>query len=67
MSKMKEKIVSLKEFRLNTQKYIDDLDKGASFLVMKRSTPVFKLIPVDEEEMRETVVDFTKIKKTVFL
>ena len=36
-----------------------------SFLVMKKSKPVFRLCPVDseDEELWEEVIDFTKIKK----
>ncbi len=52
----KEQIVPFKEFRLNAKKYIDALEKGASFLVVKRSRPVFRLEPV--EEVWETIGDF---------
>jgi antitoxin (DNA-binding transcriptional repressor) of toxin-antitoxin stability system len=45
----KEQIVNFKEFRLNAQKYIDAVDKGASFLVMKRSQPIFRMEPVTEQ------------------
>lgn len=55
------KIVGLKDFRLNTQAYIDKVAKGESFVVVKRSRPAFRIDPV--EEQWETVVDFTKIKK----
>jgi len=54
-------LVPLKEFRLNAQKYIDALENGSSFVVMKRSRPVFRLGPVDETW--ETVVDFRSINK----
>jgi antitoxin (DNA-binding transcriptional repressor) of toxin-antitoxin stability system len=54
---LKEQIVSLKEFRLNAPKYIALLEKGQSFLVMKRSRPVFRLDPVDE--IWETIGDFS--------
>lgn len=56
----KEQIVNFKEFRLNAQKYIDAVDKGASFLVMKRSRPIFRLEPVAEQW--ETIGDFTTMK-----
>jgi len=60
------KIIGLKDLRENTAKYISQVAKGKSFTVVRRSKPVFKVMPVDEwgdEGMWETVVDFTKIKK----
>lgn len=56
---LKETIVPFKEFRLNSGKYIDALAKGQSFLVVKRSRPVFRLEPVDE--VWETIGDFSKM------
>jgi prevent-host-death family protein len=63
---MKEKIVGLKELRENMENYIAEVEKGKSFVVVRKSKPVFKLTPIDEwgdEGVWETVVDFTKIKK----
>lgn len=59
--KKKQNIIGLKEFRLNAEKYISRIEKGESFTVLKRSNPVFKLTPVDDEEMWETIIDFTEI------
>ena len=56
-----EHIVPFKEFRLNAGKYIDALEKGARFLVVKRSRPAFRLEPVDE--VWETIGDFSKMPK----
>lgn len=56
----KEQIVPFKEFRLNAPKYIKALENGASFLVMKRSRPAFRLEPVSE--VWETIGDFSKMK-----
>lgn len=56
----KEQIVTFKDFRLDAQKYIDAIGKGASFLVMKRSRPVFRMEPVGEQW--ETIGDFTSMK-----
>lgn len=58
----KHNIIGLKEFRLNAEKYISRIEKGETFTVLKRSTPVFKLTPVEDEEMWETIIDFTEIK-----
>lgn len=53
-------IIALKEFRLNAQKYIDASAKGHSFIVVKRSKPVFRIEPV--EEAWETIADFSTLK-----
>jgi len=57
-------IIGLKELRENVDTYITEVKKGKTFLVIKRSKPIFKIIPPDEEELWETVVDFTKISKS---
>jgi prevent-host-death family protein len=59
----KEKIVGVKELRQNLQKYISRVGRGESFIVVKRSRPVFKMTPTEEEGLWEPVIDFTKIKK----
>jgi len=56
-----EKIVGLKELRQNMDKYAKQVNKGESLLVIKRSKPVFRISPVEEEW--ETVADFTKVRK----
>lgn len=58
-----EKVIGLKELRENTETYISAVNKGQSFVVIRRAKPVFKLSPVKEEENWETMADFTKIKK----
>lgn len=60
----RENIVGVKELRQNLDEYISQVGEGKTFTVFRRSKPVFKITPmVDEEDMWETVVDFTKIKK----
>lgn len=59
-------IVGLKELRENMDSYISGVQKGKSFIVVRRSQPIFRLSPADtwgDEGTWETVVDFTKIKK----
>ena len=59
-------IIGFKELRENADKYIDAIARGKSFTVVRRSKPIFNIIPVDEwgdEGKWETVVDFTKFKK----
>lgn len=59
-----ENIIGLKELRENINTYISQVEKGKSFVVVKKSKPVFRLSPLDNEEgMWESVIDFTKIKK----
>lgn len=57
-----ETIIGLKTLRENMSTYVNRVKKGTSFLVMRRSEPVFKIVPPTEENQWERVVDFTKIK-----
>ncbi|MEX2033236.1 MAG: type II toxin-antitoxin system prevent-host-death family antitoxin [Candidatus Colwellbacteria bacterium] len=59
----KAKIVGVKELRLNLQKYIDKVRQGESFTVVRRSKPVFKITPTEDENLWEPVIDFTEIKR----
>jgi hypothetical protein len=58
-----DKLIGLKDFRENVESYTKKINQGQSFIVLKKSKPIFKLSPVDEEETWETIIDFTKIKK----
>ena len=61
---MKNSIIGLKELRENIENYVSQVKKGKSFVVVRKSRPVFKISPVEEDEgLWETVVDFTRIKK----
>ena len=61
---MKTHILGLKELRENMQKYASLIEKGESFVVVKKSKPLFKISSLDEdEELWETAVDFTKVRK----
>ena len=55
-------LIHLKELRENVSKYADSVAKGNSFVVMKRSKPLFKISPIDEDGW-ETVIDFTKFRR----
>ncbi len=62
----KTSIIGFKDLRLNANKYINAIAHGKSFTVVRRSKPIFNIIPVDEwddEGKWETVVDFNKFKK----
>lgn len=55
-------IIGLKELRENTETYIKRVGRGESITVVRRSTPLFQLTPVDAEETGwETVADFTTL------
>ncbi len=57
-------IVGLKELRENIDTYIGAVQKGRSFVVVRKSKPVFKISSLSEaEELWEPLIDFTKIKK----
>ena len=66
MSKTSTKgnVVGLKELRENIDRFIDRVDKGESFTVVRRSQPVFRLSPIDSDGLGwESVVDFTEINE----
>ena len=56
-----EKIVGLKEFRNNLKAYLLEVQKGRTMVIVRRSKPLFRVVPLEEEW--ETVVDFTGIRK----
>ena len=58
-------IVGVKELRENLSAYTDQSRRGKSFIVVRRSKPIFRMVPIDEDDDGnwERVVDFTKIKK----
>lgn len=61
---MENTIVGLKELRENMEKYASLIKKGRSFIVVKRSKPLFKISSIDEDDgLWETVIDFTKLRK----
>ena len=57
----KSNLVGIKDLRNNLEKYIKEIERGKSFMVLRRSRPVFRIEPVDESGVWETVVDFTKV------
>ena len=58
-----DKIVGLKELRNRLDFYANEVKKGRSLIVVKRSKPLFKVSPLDEVEQWEEVADFTKIRR----
>ncbi|MEK9167579.1 MAG: type II toxin-antitoxin system prevent-host-death family antitoxin [Patescibacteria group bacterium] len=59
---MREKVIGLKELRQNMDKYAAQVQMGRPITVFKRSKPLFKLIPVDDDDDAnwETLIDFRK-------
>ena len=60
-----EKIIGLKELRKNVERYAKKVEGGDSFVVMRRSKPLFRISRIDENNDLnwETVVDFTQLKE----
>lgn len=59
-----DKIIGLKDLRENLPAYAEKIERGACFIVVKKSKPLFRIGPVEEDEsLWEDVIDFTKIKK----
>ena len=57
-----DNLVPLKQMRQKLTDYTRRVEEnGESFVVLRKSKPVFKMVPVDHEEEWETVIDFTEI------
>jgi|GEM_PF-1842587 antitoxin (DNA-binding transcriptional repressor) of toxin-antitoxin stability system len=67
MSKLlstQQNIIGVKELRENLEKYIMEVNKGKSFIFVRRLRPVFSInLVLDDENEREIIVDFTKVRK----
>lgn len=57
-----DNFIGLKQLREQTDEYVREVQKGQSFIVMRKSKPIFRITPI-EDEAWETVVDFTQLKK----
>jgi len=55
-------MVGLKELRQNLEQYVRLVEQGKSLIVLRRSKPLFRISPIEEEEWEE-VIDFTKIRR----
>ena len=59
--KVHSKIIGFKELRENADKYINAVGKGREFTIVRRSVPIFKMVPVDgfgDEGKWDTIVNF---------
>lgn len=57
-----ENIITLRSLREGMQEYAEKVKQGYSFIVFKKSKPLFKISPIDDG-IWEEVIDFTKLKK----
>jgi len=56
-------IIGLRELREHTEKYIRAVRRGRTFMVVRRSRPVFAISPPRGNDGRwEAVVDLTKLE-----
>ncbi len=53
-------IVTLKDLREHVAEYAKKVQRGESFIIMKRAKPLFRIVPLNEGQWEE-VIDFTKI------
>lgn len=61
---MKTNIIGLKELRVHMNDYITQIENGRSFVVVRKSKPVFTIsAPDDDEAGWRVLADFTKIHK----
>ncbi|MDP3900905.1 MAG: type II toxin-antitoxin system prevent-host-death family antitoxin [bacterium] len=56
-----ENIVPLRELRENMDKYAKRVAQGDTLVIVRRSKPLFRIAPLDEEW--EEVIDFTKVRR----
>lgn len=57
-------IIGLKDLRENTEEYIEKIKLGREFTVVRKSKPIFKIVPVDQwgdEGIWETVANFKEL------
>ncbi len=61
---MDSTIISITNFRRNAGNYLDQLELGNSFTIIRDSAPVAKLVPVTNQPSASTLAqDLAKIKK----
>lgn len=53
--------ISLKQLRDQFPKYIEAVNNGQSFTVVKRSKPIFQINPIADEGQWTTIIDFTEL------
>jgi antitoxin (DNA-binding transcriptional repressor) of toxin-antitoxin stability system len=60
---MTEKLIGIKNLQNNLKRVSDDVLNGKSFLVLKNSKPVFRIVPLSEEKLpKYSLDDFKKIQ-----
>jgi len=62
LTKYMQNILSLKDFRTKLTDYTKRVsEKGDSFVVFKKSKPVFMVVPIDHDGEWQTVLNFSEI------
>lgn len=54
--------IGLKELRENIDVYINKVKRGETITIYRRSDPLFKISPLENDAWEE-VIDFTKLRK----
>ncbi len=57
-----ESLIGVKELREHLETYERHVRNGHSFIVLKRSRPIFRISPINEDGW-QTIVDFTQFRK----
>ena len=52
--------IGFRELRLESDAIVEGVKSGRSYIVSRKSSPVFKIVPLDEE-VWETIIDFRQI------
>lgn len=59
-----EQVIGLKELRGNVKVVEKNVNRGRSYLVLRKSKPLFKIVPLGEDGGAwEEAVDFTKVRR----
>lgn len=58
---MTKQAIGVKDLRVTFDKYAKRVQSGESFIVYRKSQPLFRIVPLDEHW--EEVIDFTALKK----
>ena len=59
------KIIGLKELRTNLNRYANAVEKGESFIVMRRSKPLFRVSAVSKEAIWKVVEPTAAEKRAI--
>jgi len=59
-----EQVIGLKEFRGSVRIVERNVNRGRSYIVLRKSKPLFRVAPLNEDGGAwETIADFTRIRR----